>query len=69
MLTLGGTAAGLVPPYLTWPLVDKVLEPYQDHVKELRSASGTSDLAVNLGLFAIAAVDEPEAHASPLRSS
>jgi ATP-binding cassette subfamily B protein len=44
LLTLGGTAAGLVPPYLTWPLVDKVLEPYQDHVKELRSASGTSDL-------------------------
>jgi ATP-binding cassette subfamily B protein len=39
LLTLGGTAAGLVPPYLTWPLVDKVLEPYQDHVKELRSAS------------------------------
>jgi ATP-binding cassette subfamily B protein len=44
LLTLGGTAAGLVPPYLTWPLVDKVLEPYQDHVKEMRSASGTSDL-------------------------
>jgi ATP-binding cassette subfamily B protein len=44
LLTLGGTAAGLVPPYLTWPLVDKVLEPYQDHVKELRSASSTSDL-------------------------
>ena len=43
VLTLGGTAAGLVPPYLTWPLVDKVLEPYQDHVKELRSASATSD--------------------------
>ena len=43
LLTLGGTAAGLVPPYLTWPLVDKVLEPYQDHVKELRSPSGISD--------------------------
>ena len=41
LLTLGGTAAGLVPPYLTWPLVDKVLEPYQDHVKELRSAAAT----------------------------
>jgi ATP-binding cassette subfamily B protein len=48
LLTLGGTAAGLVPPYLTWPLVDKVLEPYQDHVKELRSASGTSDLAARV---------------------
>ena len=43
LLTLGGTAAGLVPPYLTWPLVDKVLEPYQDHVKELRSTSATGD--------------------------
>ena len=43
VLTLTGTAAGLVPPYLTWPLVDKVLEPYQDHVKEVRSTSGMSD--------------------------
>ena len=48
LLTLGGTAAGLVPPYLTWPLVDKVLEPYQDHVKEMRSASGVNDLAARM---------------------
>jgi ATP-binding cassette subfamily B protein len=48
LLTLGGTAAGLVPPYLTWPLVDKVLEPYQDHVKELRSTSATVDRAAQV---------------------
>ena len=48
LLTLGGTAAGLVPPYLTWPLVDKVLEPYQDHVKELRSTSATADRAAQV---------------------
>ena len=48
LLTLGGTAAGLVPPYLTWPLVDKVLEPYQDHVKELRSPSAMGERAANL---------------------
>ena len=28
-LTLAGTAAGLVPPYLTMPLIDKVLVPFQ----------------------------------------
>jgi len=35
-LTLGSTAAGLVPPLLTWPLVDDVLSPYQNQVKEVR---------------------------------
>ena len=29
-LTLASNAAGLVPPYLTMPLLDKVLVPYQD---------------------------------------
>lgn len=29
-LTLASNAAGLVPPYLTMPLVDKVLVPFQD---------------------------------------
>src|SRR5262249_57570632 len=28
-LTLAGTVAGLVPPYLTMPLIDKVLVPAQ----------------------------------------
>jgi ATP-binding cassette subfamily B protein len=30
LLTLGGTAASLVPPYLTMPLLDKVLIPHQN---------------------------------------
>jgi ATP-binding cassette, subfamily B, bacterial len=30
LLTLAGTAATLVPPYLTMPLMDKVLIPYQN---------------------------------------
>ena len=30
LLTLGGTAANLVPPYLTMPLMDNVLIPYQN---------------------------------------
>jgi ATP-binding cassette subfamily B protein len=35
-LTMATTAAGLVPPYLTWPLVDDVLSPYQEKVKVVR---------------------------------
>jgi ATP-binding cassette subfamily B protein len=31
VLTLAGTAAGLVPPYLTMPLLDRVLIPYQNN--------------------------------------
>jgi ATP-binding cassette subfamily B protein len=37
VLTLATTAAGLVPPYLTWPLVDDVLAPYQSRVEEVRT--------------------------------
>ncbi|MHB1677445.1 MAG: cyanophycin metabolism-associated ABC transporter [Sulfuriferula sp.] len=32
LLTLGATAATLVPPYLTMPLMDKVLIPYQNGI-------------------------------------
>ena len=32
ILTLATTAAGMIPPYLTWPLVDHVFEPYQAQV-------------------------------------
>ena len=38
VLTLASTAASLVPPYLTMPLLDKVLIPYQDG--EPRPAGG-----------------------------
>ena len=30
LLTVAGTAVGLIPPYLTMPLLDKVLIPYQE---------------------------------------
>ncbi|MBI5509616.1 MAG: ABC transporter ATP-binding protein [Deltaproteobacteria bacterium] len=45
LLSLATTAAGLVPPYLTWPLVDDVLAPYQNEVRELRAAPEQSDSA------------------------
>ncbi len=35
-LTLASTGAGLIPPLLTWPLVDEVLTPYQEEVKQAR---------------------------------
>lgn len=35
LLTLAATAAGLVAPYLTMPLLDDVLSPFQDAVKEV----------------------------------
>ncbi len=40
VLTLGATAAGLVPPYLIGPLVDDVLVPYQNQIETIRSAGG-----------------------------
>ncbi|MBI5547523.1 MAG: ABC transporter ATP-binding protein [Deltaproteobacteria bacterium] len=36
VLSLATTATALVPPYLTWPLVDDVLSPYQEQVKTVR---------------------------------
>jgi ATP-binding cassette subfamily B protein len=40
VLTLATTAAGLVPPYLTMPLLDEVLIPYQNQVETLRARPG-----------------------------
>lgn len=34
-LTIATVGAGLVPPLLTWPLVDDVLAPFQEKVKEV----------------------------------
>jgi ATP-binding cassette subfamily B protein len=55
-LTLATTAAGLIPPYLTMPLVDRVLIPYQTGVFKgtLRDASNL--VAYYLGALAIAAI-------------
>ena len=41
-LTLASTGAGLIPPYLTWPLVDEVLSPYQEQVRTVREAPGAA---------------------------
>jgi ATP-binding cassette, subfamily B, bacterial len=40
ILTLATTAAGLVPPYLTIPLVDEVLDPFQNRVQEIQQSEG-----------------------------
>lgn len=37
LLTLASTAVGLIPPYLTWPLVDEILQPYQARVDLARA--------------------------------
>jgi ATP-binding cassette subfamily B protein len=39
-LTLAGTAAGLIPPYLTMPLIDKVLVPLQSGASVPPEAAG-----------------------------
>ncbi|MCC6509573.1 MAG: ABC transporter, partial [Pirellulaceae bacterium] len=51
LLTVAATAAGLVPPYLTMPLLDKVLVPMQNGQSV---SSGT--VGWYLGLLAVAAV-------------
>jgi ATP-binding cassette subfamily B protein len=43
LLTMAGTAASLVPPYLTMPLLDRVLIPYQE---------GPRDRPMDFGLVA-----------------
>jgi ATP-binding cassette subfamily B protein len=53
-LTLASTAAGLIPPYLTMPLVDKVLVPGQAGQLSLQVA--LPKVALYLGSLAIAAV-------------
>ena len=53
-LTLASTAAGLIPPYLTMPLVDKVLVPGQ--AGELSLEVALPKVALYLGGLAIAAV-------------
>ena len=38
VLTLASTGASLIPPLLTWPLVDDILTPYQEKVKQLEES-------------------------------
>ena len=51
LLTISATAAGLVPPYLSIPLMDKVLVPMQEGVPVNRAL-----VAWYLGLLALSAV-------------
>lgn len=45
MLTMATTAAGLIPPLLTWPLVDDILSPYQEQVKVAREDPTIGEVA------------------------
>ncbi len=54
ILTLATTAAGLIPPYLTMPLVDNVLVPGQGGALALRPA--LLDVSFYLGALGLAAV-------------
>ena len=53
-LTLGTTAVGLIPPYLTMPLVDKVLVPWQE-AHGISTAAAYHSLWLYLGGLAAAA--------------
>jgi ATP-binding cassette, subfamily B, bacterial len=54
-LTIASTAVGLVPPYLTMPLVDDVLVPWQAQLAPGADA-GTRVLLLYLGGFLLAAI-------------
>ena len=54
-LTLATTVVGLIPPYLTMPLVDRVLVPWQEG-RAAAFESATRDLGLYLGGLAAAAV-------------
>ena len=54
-LTLGTTAVGLIPPYLTMPLVDRVLVPWQE-ARGVALESAYHNLYIYLGGLAVAAV-------------
>jgi ATP-binding cassette subfamily B protein len=43
LLTIATTAAGLIPPYLTMPLLDDILIPYQNAVEEVQARPGIDD--------------------------
>jgi len=50
VLTLATTAAGLVPPYLTMPLLDDVLIPYQTDVEAVRARTADDPVAQSAAL-------------------
>ena len=54
-LTLATTAVGLIPPYLTMPLVDRVLVPWQESRSGVALETAYHDLRLYLGGLAAAA--------------
>ena len=55
VLTLASTGAGLVPPYLTWPLVDEILSPYQEQVRGVRESAPGNPQAAEAKLLEVKA--------------
>ncbi len=50
-LTLASTGVGLIPPLLTWPLVDDVLTPYQEEVKRAQGIAEEAEREARLSLL------------------
>ncbi len=53
VLSLATTAAGLIPPLLTWPMVDDILSPYQEQVKVAREDPTIGEVAKEARLEAM----------------
>ncbi len=53
LLTLATTFAGLIPPLLTWPILDDVLTPYQEKVGQVRQDTDLTPLEAEAKLEAI----------------
>lgn len=56
LLTFAATSVGLIPPYLTMPLVDKILVPYQTRVFPGTPEQALREVAYYLGLLLGSAV-------------
>jgi ATP-binding cassette, subfamily B, bacterial len=65
VLSLASTGAGLVPPYLTWPLVDDVLSPYQAQVKDVRDDAALTPHDKETRLLALRAHGDAPFHRVP----
>ncbi|MBS0263760.1 MAG: ATP-binding cassette domain-containing protein [Planctomycetes bacterium] len=44
LLTLATTAAGLIPPALTWPIVDDVLQPFDGQIDSVRKQLAAGEI-------------------------
>jgi ATP-binding cassette subfamily B protein len=50
VLSLAATVAGLVPPYLTMPLLDNILIPHQNEIERVRKAVSSDSVPENTKL-------------------